>query len=53
MEDENYSKLKEQLEDILVIEIPKVNYNDIIGLENAIQVIKEKLYISDIISQII
>ena len=36
MEEESDSKSKEQLKDILVLEIPTVNYNDIIGLEKAI-----------------
>ena len=43
MEDESDSKLKEQLKDILFMEIPSVNYDDIIGLENAIQGIKENV----------
>ena len=43
MEDESDSKLKEQLKDILLMEIPSVNYDDIIGLENAIQSIKENV----------
>ena len=43
MEDESDSRLKEQLKDILVMEIPSVNYDDIIGLENAIQGIKENV----------
>ncbi len=43
MEDERDSKLKEQLKDILLMEIPSVNYDDIIGLENAIQSIKENV----------
>ena len=42
MKDESDSNLKKQLKDILAIKIPSVNYDDIIGLENAIQVIKEK-----------
>ena len=31
------------MKDILVREIPTINYNDIIGLEKAIQVIKENV----------
>ena len=43
MENENNSKLKEQLKDILVTEIPKIDYNDIIGLQNPINIIRERI----------
>ena len=52
MEEENDSKLKEQLKDILVLEIPTVNYNDIIGLEKAIQVIKENVILAILYPQL-
>lgn len=45
MEDESNFKLKEQLKDILVKDIPKVNYDDILGLENAKQIIREYIVI--------
>ena len=52
MIDESNSKLKEQLKDILITEIPKVNYTDIIGLENAIQYIKENVTLAILYPQL-
>ena len=52
MIDESNSKLKEQLKDILITEIPKVNYTDIIGLGNAIQYIKENVTLAILYPQL-